>query len=111
MARKSSRLTVLVTRAAQRDLDEIWEYNAERYSPDHADDYGTFLERKTQDLTTRYREGRAVPGRPEYQFLTFRKGRGHCHVAIYRLNLDAVEVLRYQHTAQDWQGKAKTGEI
>lgn len=111
MARKPSRLAVVVTPAADRDLDGIWDYNAERYNADHADAYGEFLERETEGLATRYDRGKAVPSRPEMRYMTFRKGRGHGHVAIYRVTQAAVEILRYQHTAQDWQSKARRGEF
>lgn len=111
MARKTPRLKVIVQPAALRDLRQIWDYNAESYGPDHADRYIAFLNDQTEGLATGYEDGKAVSSRSELRFVVFRKGRGHGHVAIYRVTTDAVEVLRYQHTAQDWQGKAQRDEF
>ena len=50
--------------------------------------------------------GRAVPGRPEYQFQVLREGKkGHAHVVVYWVSGPVVEVLHYFHTAQDWPDK------
>jgi plasmid stabilization system protein ParE len=34
-----------------------------------------------------------------------RRKRGHGHIAVYRVDEDAVRVLHIFHTAQDWQTK------
>ena len=111
MAGSPRRLTVVVSPAANRDLDEIWDYNAERHSPIRANAYGEFLELETARLEDRNLHGKRVPGRPDLRSTTFRKGRGAGHVAIYRIVGEAIEILRYQHTAQDWRGKAQRGEL
>jgi len=106
MARKPPRLVVSVSRAAQRDFDRIWDYNVDFYnSADHADIYLAFLEAETAKLQDIYHLGRPVPQRSGLQHSTIRKGRGHGYVVIYEVSNDKVEILRYFHTRQDWQGK------
>jgi len=50
---------------ADADLVEIWVYNAERYSVEHADKYKSFLLQEL-DLLTQYPDwGKAVEGFPQ----------------------------------------------
>ena len=66
MARKPARLTVWVSRRAQRDLDRIWDYNVDFYkSADHADDYLAFLENETAQLEMNDHLSRPVPHRSD----------------------------------------------
>jgi plasmid stabilization system protein ParE len=103
MAQKSRRLKVVITPAAERDLLQIWLHNAEQYDVDHADGYLRFLKRGTVELETDHALGRQVPNHPTYRFIVLRKGRGHGHIVVYHILDEAVEVIRYYHTAQDWQ--------
>jgi addiction module RelE/StbE family toxin len=105
MARKPPRLTVDITPNARRDLHSIWDYNCDTYDVDHADRYMDFLADQTKKLRTEYLQGKSVPTRPDYRYRSIRKGRGHGYVLVYQVVNDAVEVIHYFHTAQDWQGK------
>ena len=105
MAREPTRLRVVISRRAQLDLDEIWEYNVNAYGLEHADRYLSFLEDETARLAVDYKLFATVPNRPGLQRMTIRKGRGHGHVAVFEVKGETVEVLRYFHTAQDWQGR------
>lgn len=106
MAGKPPRLTVSVSRKAQRDLDEIWDYNARSYrSADHADAYLAFLEGEVRKLETDYLAGKPVPDRQGLQYVILRKGRGHGHLVVYEVVGDKVEVLGFFHTRQDWQSR------
>jgi plasmid stabilization system protein ParE len=103
MARKSLKLQVRYHDRAVRTLQQLWKWNAERYSSDHADQYVGFLKSKADLLGSNYPSGRCVPTRPEFQFDTFRLRTGsHGHVVIYRVHQDFVQVMDFFHRAQDW---------
>lgn len=106
MALKSPRrLTVVITPVAQRDLNQIWNYNCDTYDADHATNYIAFLTKETAKLRTEYLKGKPAPNHPRFRYRVIRKGRGHGYVAIYKILETTVEVLHFYHTAQDWQGK------
>jgi plasmid stabilization system protein ParE len=89
-------------------LDEIGDWNARTYGPDHAHRYITFLTIETAKLSALYFTGRPVPTRPKLSYVTIRKRRrGHGHIAVYQLIGDVVYVLTYYHTAQNWQAKLR----
>ena len=105
MERKPPRLTVVVTPLAQRDLDQIWNYNCDTYEADHATDYVAFLAIQTAKLKTEYLQGKVAPNHPRFRYRLIRKGRGHGYVAIYKILDSSVEVIHFYHTAQDWQSR------
>lgn len=105
------RLTLVVTPAARRDLDGIWAYNAATYGPNHADFYLAFLYREIGKLETDPLKGKPLPALTGVRFLTIRRGRGAGHIAIYEILGETVSLIRVQHTAQDWRGKAERGEL
>jgi len=65
MAAKPPRLDIIVTPRAQRDLDEIWDYNSDQYGPSHAREYIEFLMDETLKLNTDYSKGKTIPGNPD----------------------------------------------
>ena len=101
MAAKPPRLVVIVTPQAQRDLNGIWDYNFDRYDNDQARDYINFLTDQTLKLETEYPKGKIIPGNPDLRYQIIRKGRGHGHIAVYKIVGDTVRVFHYFHTAQD----------
>jgi plasmid stabilization system protein ParE len=104
MAAQSSRREVVLARATASALREIWEWNAERYSPSHADAYLQFLTTTIESLAQPDFPARPVPGRPGVWYLLIRRRTGgHGHVAVYEVADNRVTVLRIFHTAQDWQ--------
>jgi plasmid stabilization system protein ParE len=104
MGAKRRKLNVLLSAAAVASLDEIWDWNAGRYGAEHADNYIQFLRDETEKLVVNYVAGRPVPSRPQMQYIIIQwSRRGHGHVAVYELIDDAVRVLDFFHTAQDWQ--------
>ncbi|HEY3330797.1 MAG TPA: type II toxin-antitoxin system RelE/ParE family toxin [Capsulimonadaceae bacterium] len=111
MAGNAPKLTVVYSQRALHTLDEIWEWNAERYSAQHAQSYTEFLKRRTEDLSSANNAGRIVPTRPGYRYVTILRRRGgHGHVAVYEIVDSTIYILNYYHTAQDWQGKLASGE-
>lgn len=97
-------LTVVIAPNATAELAAIWRWNAEHYSPDHADRYLAFLETSIYDLDRAYPLGRSVDTRPELRHILIRrKTQGHGHVAVYRVTESTVDVVHLFHSAQDWQ--------
>jgi plasmid stabilization system protein ParE len=104
MARKPSALAVIYHRRATEALKQIWNWNAEKYHAQHADEYLKFLTSSIDKLVLKPALGKPVPNRPDFQFLIVKRAsRGHGHVAIYRSGSRAIEVMEVFHTAQDWQ--------
>jgi plasmid stabilization system protein ParE len=104
MEENPRKLTVRFTSRALRNLDEIWIWNAERYSVEHADRYLQGLNSAINSLSTAYLDGRIVPSRTDLRYLTVRrKGARHGHLALYLVHEDDVEVVAIFHTAQNWQ--------
>src|SRR5437879_754856 len=102
MARKE-RLKLVISVAALADQGAIWEYNAQKYGPKHADDYLTFLDEQLLTLLSYPRRGVVVSARPGYRrLLMAKRSGGHGHLAFYRITAEAIEVVRILHTAQDW---------
>lgn len=103
MATSPPTLTVVFTRQAYRDLDEIWDWNAERDGAAHATDYVKFLEGKISGLATKYLDGRPVKGFPELHQLAMKRSRqGHFHIAIYEID-EAAKAVNILHVYQDRQ--------
>lgn len=106
MARHARRLTLEYTAESIADLDEIWEWNAERFGVDHANRYIAFLKIQCGKLTTTETPGRPVPTRDRYRYsIIKRRSKGHGHVAVFELAGRVLRLLRYFHTSQDWQSK------
>lgn len=107
MAAAERELKVILSAGALAALDAIWGWNARKYSVEHAERYIAFLSGATQRLSTGHGSGRPVPNRPNLRYVVFRPRRrkGHGHIAVYEVVEDAVYVLDYFHTAQDWQNQ------
>lgn len=106
MAEKPPRLNVTITPRALRDLDEIWEWNAEHYDIDHADAYTSFLLEEASKLGVNYPLAKSVLTAPEFFYSTLPKSRrkqSHHHLAVFQVEEGTVEVLRFYHSRQDWQ--------
>jgi plasmid stabilization system protein ParE len=95
------------TPEALANLDEIWDWNAEQYGRVHADSYIEFLRKRTDRLSAEYASGKPVRANPKlFCSVIQRKKKRHGHIVVYEVNDDVVvRILRYFHTAQDWQNK------
>ena len=103
MAPSERALTVIFSQIAIDELQAIWQWNAKNYGPLHANAYDLFLRRRIADLARGYDRGRGITGHPELRYLLIRrKAKGHGHLAVYRVDDRAVNVLHVFHTAQDW---------
>ena len=112
MDRNPSLKPVQYSRLARRHLGEIWNRNADEYSPLHADSYVPFIRHPAERLAFDLSLSKTVPTRPEYRYLTARRKRsGHGHVIVFAERTDSTEVLAIYHTRQDWQGKIERGDL
>lgn len=88
---------LLVSKAAEADLLEIWSYTAESFGVSQADRY---LERLASGLracaTSPNRGRRRDDLRPGYRSVLIRR-----HVAFYTFNTDTVLVQRVLHGSMD----------
>ena len=107
MASKPPEMIVDYTPEALSNLDEIWNWNAEQYGRVHADSYIEFLRKRTDRLSADYAGGKPVTANPTLCYRVIqRKKKRHGHIVVYEVNDDGVvRILRYFHTAQDWQNK------
>jgi plasmid stabilization system protein ParE len=105
-AEQGPALPVVYAPLAIHDLDVIWDWNQKTYGPLHAARYADFLARHIDALGESHSRGRVVGSRPELRYILIRqRKRGHGHIAVYRVDQNAVNVLHVFHTAQDWQTK------
>lgn len=106
MASQKIKLIVIRSATAVDELHEIWQWNAQRYSVPHADEYLRFLKTAIDDLAETHTQGRAVSTRLELKYVLMRrKARRHGHVAVYTVDDNAVNILHVFHTAQNWRTK------
>ncbi len=109
MAERPPRLTVLLSPQAVNELDEIWQWNAERYSPSHADAYLAFLKSRIYALVHHPLRGRTLSLRPDLRYVLLRRSSGgHGHVVVYRVDETAVQILHIFHTSEDWPRKLES---
>jgi plasmid stabilization system protein ParE len=111
MARRKPALTVNITVSAQRELRNIWDYNAEHRSVRQADSWDNFLRTKIQKLATTYDDGRPVEGLPNLKNITAKKrASDDGHVVIYEVDdtTKIVNILHVFHTKQDIQGRLES---
>ena len=105
-AERRPALPVVYAPLAVQDLEVVWDWNEKSYGREHAARYVEFLERHSDALSENHARGRVVESRPELRYILIRqRTRGHGHIAVYRVDADAVNVLHVFHTAQDWQAK------
>ena len=106
MAGEEPSLKVVRTEKAFNDLKEIWRWNTQFYSLEHADQYYQFLTEQILELGKSNRRGCVVDGFPNLRYWRIaRKPRKHGHVIVYQVTDDAVYILHVFHSAQDWQSK------
>jgi toxin ParE1/3/4 len=88
----------LLSPAAQADLNHIWDYTAERWDTDQAEEYLRELQRAIERVAANPRIGRACDEiRPGY----FKLATGS-HVLFYRVtDGGAIDVVRVLHQRMD----------
>ncbi len=82
---------------ARQDLEAIWRYSAERWSPARADIYLRDLDTVMRALLHHRLRGYAIDDvRPGYRAI-----RAASHLLVYRLVGDVVEIVRVLHRSMD----------
>lgn len=83
MARVPSRLTVVYSSQSLHDPGEIWDWNAEEYGVQHADNYVSFLRRQTFKLASSTNPGRQIESADHFRYHVIkRRSRGYGHVVV-----------------------------
>ena len=104
MATRARPLTLIWTAQAERELHQIWLYNAEHRGAAAADDYEAFLLDQASRGVRSPQSVRSVEGYPELRQLIARmKPSGDGHVIIYKsiAHEDSFLVLHVYHTKMD----------
>jgi toxin ParE1/3/4 len=84
---------------AQADLDEIWDYTADRWGLDQAETYARQLWKDIELVADRPSLGRECSEvRPGY-----RKYPSGSHVLFYRPTADGIDVVRILHERMDYE--------
>ena len=103
-----SPLRIVYARAALRELDAVWEWNAERHGTAHASTYVAFLRTGIARLASDPESARPIVGFPELSRITLRRSRGDGHVAVVQIGAETVDILHVYHTKQDLIGRLRS---
>lgn len=87
---------LVLSPAAEADLDDIWDYSAVHWGPDQADRYIDEIRDACRALALRAKWGRAVEVRPGH--LKLATGS---HMIYFRESDDMIDVVRVLHVRQD----------
>ena len=82
--------------AAEADLGEIWDYSADRWGPDQADDYIDAIRDACDALARGTKHGRPAEVLPDFQ-----KCLCGSHVIYFLDYPDHLDVIRVLHQRQD----------
>ena len=89
----------LLTPAAVGDLEAIWRYGAETWSPDHADSFIDKIDIALKRLVAAPEMARLrTEFNPPVRIQVVER-----HLIVYRISGDHLEVLRVLGGNQDWQ--------
>jgi toxin ParE1/3/4 len=92
-------MSLIVSPAAQADIDEIWDYSADSWSIGQADAYLADLRRMMARIASNPAIGVVCPKvRPGY-----RKQSCGSHVIFYRQVGDDVDIVRILHQRMDFR--------
>lgn len=88
----------VLARAAQRDLDEIWDYTADRWSPAQANRYIEHIRGACEKLGRGDARGRSIDDvRPGYWKLAVKS-----HFLFYRVDdRGVIDIVRILHQRMD----------
>lgn len=82
--------------AAAADMDSIWDYTAEHWSVDQADQYTDEIRDVCRDLAEGRKKGRTVEVRAGYL-----KYAVSAHMVYFRDRGDRIEIIRILHGRMD----------
>lgn len=96
---------LILTPAAQRDLDGIWDYTAEVWSPAQAEKYLIGVQERFANICISpniSRERQEFD--PPVRIYPYRS-----HLIIYRATFETISILRVVHARQNWQAFIEGG--
>ncbi|TPG40999.1 type II toxin-antitoxin system RelE/ParE family toxin [Sphingomonas koreensis] len=96
MAGRSRRVKLLWSMSAERDLDRLWQFLADR-SVDLADRIEERIRIRAESLIVMPHQGRPIPGRPERELPI----PDVQYVIVYAIGDDAIRILRVWSTRQN----------
>ena len=88
-----------LTPRAQADLDEIWDYTADRWGLDQAETYTRQLWKNIQAVAQRPSLGREC----DEVRAGYRQYPSSSHVLFYRLTHAGIDIVRILHERMDYQ--------
>ena len=89
MARVPSRLTVNYSTQSLRDLGEIWDWNADEYGVQGADNYVSFVRRENLRLASSKNPGRQILSADRFRYhIIKRRSRGYGHVVVFAIEAE-----------------------
>ncbi|MBX9773110.1 MAG: type II toxin-antitoxin system RelE/ParE family toxin [Xanthobacteraceae bacterium] len=84
---------------AQADLDQIWNYTAERWDEDQADRYVLVIRAAIEAVVRDPRRGRAC----DHIRSGYRKYPAGSHMLFFRVISDGIDVVRILHQSMDFE--------
>ena len=84
---------------AQADIDEIWDYSADRWGIDQADRYIGKLREAIETIANDPRRGRPC----DHLRAGYRRCSVAAHVLFFRVVAGGVEVVRVLHQSMDFE--------
>ena len=84
---------------AQADIDEIWEYTANRWDVDQANRYILEIRRAIEVVASDPRRGRSC----DHIRAGYRRYSAGAHVLFFRIIADRIDVMRILHQRMDFQ--------
>jgi toxin ParE1/3/4 len=86
-----------LSRRAQSDLDEIWDYSAQRWGRDQANRYVEALRDSIKRVAAEPSRGRSMTvGHKSYQ-----RYRSRSHLIFYRKTNRGIRIVRILHESMD----------
>jgi toxin ParE1/3/4 len=84
---------------AQADIDEIWEYSADRWDIDQANRYVFEIRRAIEVVASDPRRGRSCDDIRR----GYRRFSAGSHVLFFRIVADKIDVVRVLHQSMDFR--------
>jgi len=109
MGNAAPALAIVYSAKAKRELDGIWDYNADFYnSAQHANEFVDFLRSEISSLAVDPERGKVIENNPKFRYLLMKWSTdGYGHIAVYRITKDTIRISRVFHTSQDLQNKMR----
>jgi len=91
-------MSYVLSPRAQADIDEIWEYSADRWDIEQANRYVSELRRAIEIVASDPRRGRSC----DEIRRGYRRFSAGSHVLLYRIVADQIDVVRVLHQSMDF---------